>query len=69
MLNSDSSQAYVCASTTAGQAAEKGWHIIIAKDAVGTENIPGVDAAQLRNVVLSEIDDAFGTIIQIQEIS
>ncbi|KAF2966128.1 hypothetical protein GQX73_g7454 [Xylaria multiplex] len=61
--------AHVCVSTTARQAAEKGWDVIIPKDAVGDRHIPGVDAAELVRVALSEIADAFGTIIESKEIS
>ncbi|KAI0902900.1 Isochorismatase-like protein [Ustulina deusta] len=61
--------AHVCVSTTARQAAEKGWDVIIPKDAVGDRHIPGVDAAELVRVALSEIADAFGTIVESKEIS
>ena len=43
--------------------------MIIPKDAVGDRDIPGADASQLVNVALAEIGDAFGTIIQSQEIN
>ncbi|KAI0439718.1 Isochorismatase-like protein [Xylaria telfairii] len=61
--------AHVCVSTTARQAAEKGWDVIVAKDAVGDRHIPGVDAAELVRVALSEIADAFGTVIESKDIS
>lgn len=38
--------------------------MLVAEDAVGDRNIPGVSAEQLTKVALSEIGDAFGTIIQ-----
>ncbi|KAI9147035.1 Isochorismatase-like protein [Paramyrothecium foliicola] len=60
---------HVCVSTTARQASEKGWDVIIPKDAVGDRDIPGVDAAQLKHVALSEIADAFGTVIESKEIN
>ncbi|SPO01855.1 related to amidases related to nicotinamidase [Cephalotrichum gorgonifer] len=56
--------AHVCVSTTARQAAERGWDVIIVEDAVGTRDIPGSTADELKRVALSEIADAFGTIIQ-----
>ncbi|RWA07030.1 hypothetical protein EKO27_g8086 [Xylaria grammica] len=62
-------QAHVCVSTTARQGAERGWDVIIAKDAVGDRHIPGVDAAELVRVALSEIADAFGTIVESKEIA
>jgi nicotinamidase-related amidase len=36
--------AHVCVSTTARQAAERGWEVVIAEGAVGDRDIPGVDA-------------------------
>ncbi|KAI1365889.1 Isochorismatase-like protein [Xylaria arbuscula] len=61
--------AHVCVSTTARQAAERGWDVIIPKDAVGDRHIPGVEAAELVRVALSEIADAFGTVVESKEIS
>lgn len=61
-------QAHVCVSTTARQAAQKGWDVIVVSDAVGDRDIPGVDADQLVKVALAEIGDAFGTIISSNEI-
>ncbi|KAF7552951.1 hypothetical protein G7Z17_g3983 [Cylindrodendrum hubeiense] len=43
---------------------QRGYDVIIAEDAVGDRDIPGVDAEQLVKVALSEIADAFGTIVQ-----
>ncbi|KAF4975213.1 hypothetical protein FZEAL_7970 [Fusarium zealandicum] len=56
--------AHVCVSTTARQAAQRGYDVVIAQDAVGDRDIPGVDAEQLTRVALSEIADAFGTVVQ-----
>ncbi|KAI0431909.1 Isochorismatase-like protein [Xylaria sp. FL1042] len=61
--------AHVCVSTTARQGAERGWDVIIPKDAVGDRHIPGVDAAELVRVALSEVADAFGTVVESKEIS
>ncbi|KAI1347456.1 Isochorismatase-like protein [Xylaria sp. FL0043] len=61
--------AHVCVSTTARQGAERGWDVIIPKDAVGDRHIPGVDAAELVRVALNEIADAFGTVVESKEIS
>ncbi|KAI3552842.1 isochorismatase [Colletotrichum abscissum] len=60
--------AHVCVSTTARQADQRGFDVLIAEDAVGDRDIPGVDAAQLVKVALSEIGDAFGTIVQSKDI-
>ncbi|KAI1109936.1 Isochorismatase-like protein [Nemania sp. NC0429] len=61
--------AHVCVSTTARQGAERGWDVIVARDAVGDRHIPGVDAAELVRVALSEIADAFGTVLESGDIS
>ncbi|KAF0327125.1 isochorismatase family [Colletotrichum asianum] len=60
--------AHVCISTTARQASEKGWDVIVAEDAVGDRNIPGVSAEELTRVALAEIADAFGTVVKSTDI-
>lgn len=57
-------QAHICVSTTTRQASERGWDPIVVEDAVGTRNIPGSSADELKRVVLNEIADGFGTVIQ-----
>ena len=42
--------------------------MLVVEDAVGDRDIPGVDAEQLVRVALSEIGDAFGTIVQSKNI-
>ncbi|KAF7595583.1 hypothetical protein BBP40_005618 [Aspergillus hancockii] len=60
--------AHVCISTTARAGSELGYDVIIVGDAVGDRNIPGVDADQLVSVALSELADAFGTVVSSAEI-
>jgi nicotinamidase-related amidase len=60
--------AHVCVSTTARAGAELGYDVIVARDAVGDRHIPGVEAAELVQVALSEVGDAFGTIVDAADI-
>ncbi|KAG4414664.1 phospholipase C type enzyme [Cadophora malorum] len=61
--------AHVCVSTTARQAAERGYDVLIAEDAVGDRNIPGVQAEDLVRVALAELADAFGTVVKSSSIN
>lgn len=56
--------AHVCVSTTARQAAEKGYDVVIAEDAVGDRDIPGAKAEELVRITLAELGDAFGTVVK-----
>ncbi|PQE30038.1 isochorismatase family protein [Rutstroemia sp. NJR-2017a WRK4] len=60
--------AHVCISTTARQCHERGWDVIVAQDAVGDRDIPGVGAEELTRVALCEIADFFGTVLESKEI-
>ncbi|BCR89357.1 putative isochorismatase family hydrolase [Aspergillus chevalieri] len=60
--------AHVCVSTTARAGAERGYDVIVARDAIGDRDIPGVGAAELVSVVLSELADGFGTVVSSEEI-
>lgn len=55
-------------STTARQAAEKGYDVIIPEDAVGDRDIPGVGGEELTRIALSEISDAFGSVVKSSDI-
>lgn len=57
--------AHVCVSTTARQAAERGYDVVLVEDAIGDRNIPGVKAEELVKVVLAELADAFGTVLKV----
>jgi nicotinamidase-related amidase len=56
--------AHVCVSTTARDGSRLGYEVVVAEDAVGDRDIPGVDAETLKRVALAEVADAFGTVIQ-----
>lgn len=60
--------AHVCVSTTARQAAERGYEVVLVREAIGDRDIPGADAATLVRVVLAELEDAFGTVIRVDEV-
>jgi nicotinamidase-related amidase len=60
--------AHVCVSTTARQAAEKGYDVILPQQAIGDRNIPGVNARDLVQTTLMELADAFGSIVQVADI-
>jgi nicotinamidase-related amidase len=61
--------AHVCISTTARQAAERGYDVVIAEDAVGDRNIPGVKAEDLVRTSLAELADAFGSVVKAESIN
>lgn len=61
--------AHVCVSTTARQADERGYDVLVAEDAVGDRDIPGVGADELKRVVLAELADGFGTIVQSKDVN
>jgi nicotinamidase-related amidase len=60
--------AHVCVSTTARQAAEKGYDVILAREAIGDRDIPGMKGEELVEVVLKELADAFGTVVSVGDI-
>lgn len=60
--------AHVCVSTTTRAAAELGYDPIVVKEAVGDRDIPGVKAETLVSVALSELADAFATVVSEAEI-
>ncbi|GCB25661.1 uncharacterized isochorismatase family protein YrdC [Aspergillus awamori] len=61
--------AHVCVSTTARAGNELGYEVVVVRDAVGDRNIPGVEAATLKDVALSELEDAFATVISAHDIT
>jgi nicotinamidase-related amidase len=55
-------------STTARQGAQLGYDVLLAEDAIGDRDIPGVSAEEVTKIALAEIGDAFGTVVQSSEI-
>ena len=45
-----------------------GYDVVLAEDAIGDRDIPGVSAADVTKVALNELADAFGTVVQSSEI-
>jgi nicotinamidase-related amidase len=60
--------AHVCVSTTARQAAEKGYDVILPQQAIGDRDIPGVKAHDLVHTTLMELADAFGSVVEVADI-
>ena len=61
--------AHVCVSTTARAADERGLDVLLATDAVGDRDIPGIGGQELTDLALKELGDAFGTLVKSEEIS
>lgn len=61
--------AHVCVTTTARQADERGYDVLLAEEAIGDRDIPGVAAADLVRVTLAELADAFGTVVKVGDIN
>lgn len=61
--------AHICVSTTARQAAQRGYDVLVAGDAVGDRDIPGVKGEELTRVVLAELADGFATVVQSGEVN
>jgi nicotinamidase-related amidase len=63
------SKAHVCVSTTAREGARHGYDVIVAEDAIGDRDIPGLSAQQSVEAVLAELGDAFATIVKTEDIN
>ena len=61
--------AHVCVTTTARQAEEKDYDVILAEEAIGDRDIPGVKAEDLVRITLAELSDAFGTVVKVGDIN
>lgn len=60
--------AHVCVSTTARVAAEKGIDVVLPRGAIGDRDIPGIGGNEVTETVLKELGDAFGTVVETEEI-
>lgn len=60
--------AHVCVSTTARAAAERGLDVVLPKGAIGDRDIPGFGGREVTDAVLKELGDAFGTVVEVDEV-
>lgn len=60
--------AHVCVSTTARAAAERGLDVVLPRGAIGDRDIPGFGGAEVTEAVLKELSDAFGTVVEVDDI-
>ncbi|KAF2120113.1 Isochorismatase-like protein [Lophiotrema nucula] len=60
--------AHVCVSTTAREASQKGYDVILVEDGIGDRDIPGVKGEALTATVLKELGDVFGTVVKSADI-
>jgi nicotinamidase-related amidase len=60
--------AHVCVSTTARQADQRGYDVIVVEDGIGDRDIPGVKGDELTRVTLAELGDVFATIVKSADI-
>ncbi|MCJ1416487.1 hypothetical protein MMC32_002825 [Xylographa parallela] len=60
--------AHVCVSTTARQASELGYDVVLVEDAIGDRDIPGISGEEVSKTVLLELADAFGSVVRSDEI-
>ena len=56
--------AHVCVSTTARQAAQRGYEVLLAEDGIGDRDIPGATGEEVTKMVMNELGDAFGTVVK-----
>ncbi|KAF2123499.1 Isochorismatase hydrolase [Dothidotthia symphoricarpi CBS 119687] len=60
--------AHVCVSTTAREAFQKGYEVILVEDGIGDRDIPGVKGDEVTRVALAELADVFGTVVKSADI-
>lgn len=60
--------AHVCVSTTARQASQRGYDVLVVEDGIGDRDIPGHSGGELTKVVLAELGDIFATIVKSADI-
>jgi len=60
--------AHVCVSTTARQASQRGYDVLVVADGIGDRDIPDVKGNEVTRVVLAELADVFATVVKSEDI-
>jgi len=60
--------AHVCVSTTAREAHQKGYEVVLAEDGIGDRDIPGASGEEVKKMTLLELNDVFGTVLKSSDI-
>ncbi|KAF2466265.1 Isochorismatase hydrolase [Lindgomyces ingoldianus] len=66
--------AHVCISTTAREAVQRGYDVVLVEDAIGDRDIPALGGEEtvlgeeVTRVVLAELADVFGTVVQSRDV-
>lgn len=60
--------AHVCVSTTAREAHQRGYEVIVVEDGIGDRDIPGISGDEVTKVVLAELGDFFATVVKSADI-
>jgi len=69
MLDADGRrQAHVCVSTTAREAFQLGYEVVLPQDAIGDRDIPGASGDDVTKMVMLELNDLFGTVVESKDI-
>jgi nicotinamidase-related amidase len=61
--------AHGCVSSTAREATTLGYETLVVEDGVGQRDMKDIPAAQIKVVVMTEIDDMFGTVVKSSQIN
>ncbi|KAF7347131.1 putative amidases related to nicotinamidase [Mycena venus] len=60
--------AHVCVSTTAREAEQRGYDVLLVEDAIGDRDIPGATAEEVTKMTLLELSDVFATVVKSKDI-
>lgn len=60
--------AHVCVSTAARAGSDLGYDVVLPADAIGDRDIPGLTGREVTQAVLTELADAFGTVVKSEDV-